>query len=68
MSEFFIVANSFAAPFISDESTHYVKARTAPLALEQFAAKYNHPAGLYAALACWTKDRAGSQDGLEGHA
>lgn len=49
MSEFFIVANSFAAPFFSDTSTHYQQADTAEKALELFAKQYKHPYGLYAA-------------------
>jgi hypothetical protein len=48
--EFFIVANSFAAPFVSDQSTHYVKADSAADALDQFSRTYRHPAGLYAAI------------------
>jgi hypothetical protein len=47
--EFFIWSNSFAAPFFSDESTGYVTAGSAEEALERFAAKYRHPAGLYSA-------------------
>ena len=29
MKECFTIANSFAAPFCSDESTHYMKGKTA---------------------------------------
>jgi hypothetical protein len=54
--EFFIRANSFAAPFFSDESTHYVEADTPEAALEALAADYSHPAGLYAAVAYATAD------------
>lgn len=50
MPEFFIVANSFAAPFVSDTSTKHIEAETAEAALEAFAAAYSHPAGLYAAI------------------
>lgn len=50
MPEYFIRANSFAAPIVSDESEHYVEAETPEAALESFAAGYSHPAGLYAAV------------------
>lgn len=49
MPEYFIHAASFAAPFMSDESTGYVTAWSPADALEQYAASYTHPAGLYAA-------------------
>jgi hypothetical protein len=49
MSEYFIVAHSKAAPFCSDESTHYYSASTPKEAMEKFVKKYNHPAGLYSA-------------------
>lgn len=49
MTEYFIVANSFAAPFVSDQSTSFVEADSPTEALEKFAADYGHPAGLYAA-------------------
>jgi hypothetical protein len=48
-TEYFIRANSFAAPFVSDESTKHVTADTPGAALEKFAAGYKHPAGLYSA-------------------
>jgi hypothetical protein len=51
VSEFFITARSFAAPFVSDESEKYVEAATPSEALESFAATYSHPCGLYAAEA-----------------
>jgi hypothetical protein len=51
MTEFFIEAASFAAPFFSDQSYAYVKANTAAEALEKFAGDYSHPCGLYAATA-----------------
>lgn len=47
--EYFIVANSNAAPFVSDTSTQFVTAATPQDALTKFAAEYTHPAGLYAA-------------------
>lgn len=46
---YFIVANSFAAPFFSDQSTSFIEAATEVEALLQFKAKYSHPAGLYSA-------------------
>lgn len=49
MREFFIVANSFAAPFCSDTSTKHVNAKDAAAALEAFAKSYSHPCGLFAA-------------------
>ena len=49
MSEYFVVAHSFAAPFVSDESTRFVEAESPKEAAEKFAASYKHPAGLYAA-------------------
>lgn len=48
--EFFIVSNSFAAPFVSDTGTGFVKANNPEEALETFAAKYSHPCGLYCAV------------------
>lgn len=47
--EYFIVANSFAAPFFSDRSNEYIKARNPKEALKKFAAQYKHPCGLYCA-------------------
>lgn len=52
MNEYFIVANSFAAPFCSDYSREFVKAKSPEEALLKFAGTYTHPAGLYAA-ACY---------------
>ncbi len=49
MTEFFVVANSFAAPFFSDTSHDFVEADDAKMALERFAAEYTHPCGLYSA-------------------
>lgn len=52
MKEYFIFASSFAAPFVSDTSTHFHKGESAGHALNDFAANgYKHPAGLYAAAA-----------------
>jgi len=47
--KYFIVANSFAAPFFSDTSTDFIVADSAKEALEKFVQKYNHPFGLYSA-------------------
>jgi len=47
--EYFIVANSFAAPFCSDTSTGFVDEATPEAALEFFVATYSHPAGLFSA-------------------
>ena len=49
MTEFYIVANSFAAPWFSDQDSAFVKAWSPGGALRKFAASYTHPAGLYCA-------------------
>ena len=49
MTRYFVVAHSFAAPFVSDESTDYVDGKNPDEALRAFARAYNHPCGLYAA-------------------
>jgi hypothetical protein len=49
MAEYFVVTNSFAAPFFSDTDTQFVEAESAEAALLKVAATYKHPAGLYAA-------------------
>ena len=54
--EYFIYANSFAAPFFSDSSTSFVEAETPEAALKKFAADYKHPCGLYAASAYESAD------------
>lgn len=56
MPEFFIVANSNAAPFCSDQSTHYVEGPSPDAALVDFAADYSHPCGLYNAAAYYSAD------------
>lgn len=56
MTEFFIFSNSFAAPFFSDSHTGYQHGESAVDALEQYAATYQHPAGLYAAMAYESAD------------
>lgn len=52
--EFFIVANSNAAPMVSDESVHYVEAISPSVAMDIFREQYKHPLGLYSA-AVYTK-------------
>jgi hypothetical protein len=54
--EFFIKANSFAAPFCSDTCERFIEADTAVAALERFALEYGHPYGLYAAAAYQSAD------------
>lgn len=56
MPEFFIRAESFAAPFFSDSSTKFVEATTPEDALMLFAGSYSHPCGLYAADAYESAD------------
>ncbi len=56
MQEYFIIANSFAAPFCSDESRTYVTGQTPLIALQEFATRYSHPYGLYAAAAYKSAD------------
>lgn len=50
MSEYFIEANSFAAPFFSDTSEHWIEANNPKEALEKLAIEYTHPCGLFAAV------------------
>jgi len=47
--EFFIIANSFAAPFFSDTSKKFIKGETPELALLSFVKGYSHPCNLYSA-------------------
>ena len=56
MPEYFIVTNSFAAPFFSDTDTFFEIAEGPNTALEQVVAHYKHPAGLYAAIAYQNSD------------
>jgi hypothetical protein len=49
MPEYFVVANSFAAPFFSDQDSSYIKGKNPEDAMRKFAARYKHPAGLYSA-------------------
>jgi hypothetical protein len=50
MPEYFVITESFAAPFFSDSGNQYVQAETPEAALETVAAAYGHPSGLYAAV------------------
>jgi hypothetical protein len=54
--EYFVFANSFAAPFVSDNSTHFVEAETPLEGLRKFVAEYRHPAGLYFAALYLSSD------------
>ena len=80
--EYFVVANSFAAPFVSDRSTGFAEGLTPADALRSFAASYKHPAGLYAAaiyhdadayhksdpsLARWLSNQAALLQDITGH-
>jgi len=47
--EYFIQANSFAAPFFSDTSTKFQEGTNPEEAMENFIKEYSHPCGLYAA-------------------
>ena len=49
MREYFVVANSKAAPFVSDMTFHYIKASTQSEAKKLFIKSYKHCAGLFAA-------------------
>ena len=49
MNEYFIVAESFAAPFVSDRSESFWKGETPDATLKEFAQNYSHPTGLYSA-------------------
>lgn len=51
--EFFVVARSKAAPFVSDTDTYFVEAEDADDAVSKAVADYSHPFGLYA-LGVWT--------------
>jgi len=50
MPEYFVVANSFAAPFFSDLSQEYIKGKTPTEAITRFRKGYRHPMGLFAAM------------------
>lgn len=49
MKEYFVVATSKAAPFISDESFEFIQGDSPEDALKRFRKRYNHPFGLFAA-------------------
>jgi hypothetical protein len=49
MKEYYIVANSKAAPFVSDTSEHWWNGISPHDALKAFIKEYKHPAGLYSA-------------------
>ena len=49
MPEYFVVANSNAAPFWSDTTKEFVEAASPEEALNAFVQTYSHPAGLFAA-------------------
>ena len=49
MKEYFVVTNSFAAPFVSDTDEQYVKGKSPKDALKKIVQNYTHPCGLYAA-------------------
>ena len=51
--EYFIHAESFAAPFCSDTLTRFVEAPTPTEALDQFVHGKPHPCGIYSAV-CYT--------------
>ena len=50
MREYFIIANSLAAPWFSDTSQKFVEAESPEEALDSFVGSYAHPYGLYAAV------------------
>jgi len=52
MTEYFISAQTFAAPFFSDTIERYVKADTPQAAVNSFREACDHPCGLYA-IACY---------------
>lgn len=48
--EYFIVAESYPAPFVGDRSFHYAKGYTPDFAAHDFRDTYRHPCGLYTAV------------------
>lgn len=52
MKKYFVVTNSFAAPFMSDTEERFYKGNTPQEAIKKAIRYYNHPAGLYSA-ALW---------------
>lgn len=61
--EYFICANSFAAPFFSDTSRKFQEGTNAEDAMNNFVKDYGHPCGLYAAALY--KDANGFHKGEE---
>ena len=49
MSEYYIIAQSFAAPFCSDESRSFIEADSPEQAINAFRDRYKHPCGLFSA-------------------
>lgn len=49
MNEYFVLGNSFAAPFFSDTDEQFVVAEDHLNALNDYVKNYKHPCGLYAA-------------------
>ncbi len=49
MNEYFVVANSRAAPFFSDKSEQFVIGEDPHKTIAEFANNYSHPAGLFSA-------------------
>lgn len=47
--DFFVITNSFAAPFFSDGGSGYISAESLNEAKSKVVSEYDHPAGLYAA-------------------
>lgn len=61
MREFFVVANSKAAPFFSDTSKTFVDGHTPKQVLEAFRERYSHPCGLYS-VGVWKDANAYQKD------
>ncbi len=47
--EYFIIGNTFAAPFFSDTLKRFIKAETPEKALMKFIEECTHPCGIYSA-------------------
>jgi hypothetical protein len=54
--EYFVVANSKAAPFVSDTSNKFQKGRSPHEALGLFIEAYSHPSGLFSAAVYESSD------------
>lgn len=59
---YFVVATSFAAPFVSDVSFEFVFGDSPEKALSHFAAKYSHPCKLFAAVLYQSADAYHSKE------